>query len=75
MKLTKTIFGAANGEIYPRVYQVGDDCPDELVPAALEAGAISEEDVLAAAAAEAKAKAEAEMLEQSKAKTKEKPKN
>ena len=73
MKLTKAIFGAANGEIYPRVYQAGDDCPDELVPAALEAGAISEEDVLAAA--EAKAKAESEMLEQSKAKTKEKPKN
>lgn len=41
MKLTKPIFGAANGEIYPRVYGVGEDCPPELEAAAQEAGALA----------------------------------
>ena len=41
MKLTKPIFGAANGEIYPRVYAVGEDCPPELEAAAQEAGALA----------------------------------
>lgn len=60
MKLTKLIYGAANGEIYPREYAAGEDCPPELLTAALEAGAISDEDIAADAAAKAKAEAEAE---------------
>lgn len=41
MKLTKPIYGAANGEIYPRVYAEGEDCPPELEAAAQEAGALA----------------------------------
>jgi hypothetical protein len=74
MKLTKAIFGAADGEIYPREYGAGEDCPPELLAAAIEAGAISEDDIaaeaeaLAKAEAEAAAKAEAEAKAEAKAK-------
>lgn len=45
MKLTKPITGAANGEIYPREYAAGDECPVELEAAAKEAGALEAEKV------------------------------
>ena len=41
MKLKKPIYGAANGEIYPRWYGEGEDCPPELEAAAADAEAIS----------------------------------
>jgi hypothetical protein len=40
MKLTKPIFGAAKGEIYPRIYEAGEECPASLEAAAREAGAL-----------------------------------
>jgi hypothetical protein len=43
-KLTKPLFGAANGEVYPRIYDAGEDCPDELQEAAIEAGALETEE-------------------------------
>lgn len=39
-KFTKRMMGAANGEIYPRWYEAGEDCPPELEHAAREAGAL-----------------------------------
>lgn len=42
MKLTKPIYGAANGEIYPREYAAGEDCPPELEGAARAQGALDE---------------------------------
>jgi len=35
-KLTKDLFGAANGEVYPRTYAAGEECPPELEDAARE---------------------------------------
>jgi hypothetical protein len=35
-KLTKDLFGAANGEVYPRVHAAGEECPPELEDAARE---------------------------------------
>ena len=40
MKLTKAIFGVAGGDVYPRTYAPGDECPAELEDAAREAGAL-----------------------------------
>ena len=42
MKLTKAIYGAAAGEIYPRWFEAGEDCPENLMPAARELGALAE---------------------------------
>lgn len=39
-KLIKDIFGAADGEVYPRTYAAGEECPAELEAAAIEAGAL-----------------------------------
>lgn len=39
-KFVKTFRGVVDGEIYPRDFEEGDDCPDELVAAALELEAI-----------------------------------
>lgn len=41
-KLTKPLFGAPNGEIYPRWIEAGEECPPELEGAAREIGALSE---------------------------------
>lgn len=41
-KLTKSLFGAPNGEIYPREIPAGEECPPELEDAAREAGALTE---------------------------------
>lgn len=42
MKLTKTIRGVPEGEIYPVEYAAGEDCPSWLLPAARELGAVEE---------------------------------
>lgn len=41
-KLTKDLYGAANGEVYPRIYAAGEDCPPELEDAAREIDALEE---------------------------------
>ena len=41
-KLTKPLFGAPNGEIYPREIAAGEECPPELEAAAREIGALAE---------------------------------
>ena len=54
MKFTSDFFGAShmNGEIYPREYKAGDNCPVDLLESALAVGAVKAE-----AKAEKKAKA------------------
>lgn len=42
MKLTKPILGCSGGEILPRIYAAGEDCPDDLIAAARELGALEE---------------------------------
>ena len=42
MKLTKAIFGVATGDVYPRAFAPGDECPPELEGAAREAGALED---------------------------------
>lgn len=42
MKLTKTIRGVPEGEIYPVEYLAGEDCPSWLLPAARDLGAVEE---------------------------------
>jgi len=42
MKLTKRIFGARAGEIYPEWIEAGEECPEHLLDAAREAGALEE---------------------------------
>ena len=39
-KLAKPLFGAPNGEIYPRWIEAGEECPPELEAAAREIGAL-----------------------------------
>lgn len=59
-KLTKDIFGVANGDVYPRTYATGEDCPPELEDAAAASEALeSVEDAAAREKAEAAAAAEA----------------
>jgi hypothetical protein len=41
-KFTKPFLGAPNGEVYPREFAPGDDCPPELEVAATQAGALAE---------------------------------
>jgi hypothetical protein len=58
MKLTKDIEGCSGGAIYPRVFKAGEECPADLVDAAVALGAVPEK-----AGKEAKAaRAEAERL-------------
>lgn len=40
MKFIKPFYGVKNGEIYPTQFQAGDECPDELLDAAKESGAV-----------------------------------
>lgn len=40
MKLTKDIYGVPDGEIYPRVIEAGQECPDNLAAYAEGEGAI-----------------------------------
>lgn len=43
MKLIKPFRGVPTGEIYPRLYQAGDECPPELLAAAREMEAVEQE--------------------------------
>lgn len=40
-KLSKDIIGCADGDIYPRTFFAGEDCPPELLQAATECGAVT----------------------------------
>lgn len=40
MKFIKKFRGVRRGEIYPHVFKPGDDCPNELLQAAIEQGAV-----------------------------------
>jgi hypothetical protein len=40
MKVTKEFQGVPDGEVYPRTYQPGDDCPAELLEAAVALEAV-----------------------------------
>jgi len=40
MILIKDIFGVRAGKIYPEVIKAGEECPDNLLDAAREAGAL-----------------------------------
>lgn len=39
-KLIKPFRGVPNGEIYPKQYEAGDECPQELEAGAAEIGAL-----------------------------------
>ena len=43
MKLIKAIRGVMAGEIYPCEFGAGDECPEELLAAARELGALEED--------------------------------
>ena len=40
MKFIKPFSGATGGSAYPTDFNIGDECPDNLVQAATEAGAV-----------------------------------
>lgn len=40
MKFIKSFYGVTAGEIYPREFAAGDDCPPELEAAAKSVGAL-----------------------------------
>lgn len=40
MKVTKEFLGVPDGEVYPRTYAPGDDCPPELLEAAISLEAV-----------------------------------
>lgn len=40
MKFSQQFFGVIEGEIYPRVFKPGEDCPPELLEAAKSVGAV-----------------------------------
>jgi hypothetical protein len=66
-KLTADLLGAPDGEVYPRVFKAGEECPPELMEAAISLGAVAKSAAKAKAdagqlAAEEAAKAEAERL-------------
>jgi hypothetical protein len=44
MKVTKAFIGVPDGEVYPRNYAPGDDCPPELLAAAVDLGAVAVEE-------------------------------
>ena len=41
-KLSKSLIGVKNGDIYPTQFAKGDECPEELEAAAIALGALSE---------------------------------
>lgn len=43
MKLIKAIRGVKAGDIYPSEFQAGEECPDELLAAARELGALADD--------------------------------
>lgn len=63
VKLIKDLMGCSGAELYPRNYASGTECPDDLIDAAIEVGAVDGKAAKAAAKAaadEAAAKAAAE---------------
>lgn len=60
MKFSKDFYGVEAGEVYPRQFAAGDECPPELESAAAACGALeADDDAQTARAAKAKAEAEA----------------
>lgn len=62
-KITKPFMGASHssGEIYPREYKKGENCPPDLLASAIELGAVDKKEgeaALAKIAADAEAEAE-----------------
>lgn len=55
VKLAKRFEGVPNGEIYPVTYEPGDECPEELLGAAIAMGVVDDADAKAKAAEEAAA--------------------
>ena len=47
-KLNKDLYGVKNGDVYPTTIEKGQDCPAELLEAALETKAVDEKEGLAA---------------------------
>jgi hypothetical protein len=43
-KFVSEFFGVADGEVWPKTFNAGDDCPPGLEDAAFEAGAIEADD-------------------------------
>lgn len=43
-KLIKSFRGVVDGEIYPREFEQGDECPPELIAGAQALGALGDED-------------------------------
>ena len=64
-KFTGDFTGVPEGEVWPKAYAAGDDCPAELEVAADEVGVLGEDDG-AAAAAEAKRTADEAAAEEAK---------
>ena len=64
MKLTKNIEGCSGKEIHPRTYKKGDECPADLLEAAIALDALSEKDAAAAKKAIADAKEAAQAPEE-----------
>lgn len=50
-KLIKPFRGVPNGEIYPKQYEAGDECPQELEAGAAELGALEDSEEKKAPAA------------------------
>lgn len=42
-KLIKAFFGVPDGEIYPKAFEVGDECPPELIAGAQSVGALGDD--------------------------------
>lgn len=65
MKLLKNFDAVPDGEIYPRTFPAGEECPSELLPQAIALGLVDEAEAAKSAAEEeeARAKAEAEAAE------------
>ncbi|WP_312839854.1 hypothetical protein [Delftia tsuruhatensis] len=47
MKATKQFKGVKDGEIYPTLFEVGDEIPAELEAAAIELGAVEQKKAVA----------------------------
>ena len=55
-RLAKELFGQPAGEYLPRIIPAGEECPANLIPAAIELGCLEEEDAGSKAGPEEKAK-------------------
>jgi hypothetical protein len=41
MKFTKPYLGVKSGDVYPTAFEVGDECPPELLEGAISRGVVS----------------------------------